>query len=63
MNAQPPRGKPPLFEEGGTVTTPSGAVAKVLRIFVDVREVEVEWPTGQTARFKFAWLTPTRATG
>lgn len=62
MNALHP-GTPPPFREGATVTTPSGAIATILRVFVDLREAEVEFPNGQQARFRFGWLTPMRATG
>lgn len=62
MNA-PARGKPPLVERGDSVTTPSGAIAKVIEVFADRLEAEVEYPDGQSACFRLGWLTPTRATG
>lgn len=66
MNASQ-RGTQPQFREGASVSTPSGAIAKILRVFADLREVEVEFTegvqAGQQARFKFGWLTPMRTTG
>lgn len=46
-----------------TVSTPNGAIARIVRIFAEKREAEVEFADGRPACFKFGWLTPTRATG
>lgn len=36
------------------VKTPSGRQAEVVAIYPEVREVLVQWSTGERARFKFA---------
>lgn len=43
---------PQPFEPGRSVTTPSGASARIVEVYPAEGEVLVQWPNGDRARFR-----------
>lgn len=44
------------IEVGRHVRTPSGAIAIIVAVDALLRQVEVEFPDGNRAHFRFCWL-------